>query len=124
MRSGSILFTVLLIILNAFEAYGNSATQSNWSGGPGVPGPVILWEEDFHLDTLVVWSDITGSLTLLPSLEHIVDGEFHSTRSVHSEDLDNDGDLDVLGAAMKGGAITWWKNEDGLGTIWTEHTVT
>ncbi len=123
MRSGIILFTVLLIVLSAYEAYGNSATQSNWSGGPGVPGPVTSWECDFHLDTLVVWSDSAGSLTLLPSLEHIVDGEFHSTRSVHSEDLDGDGDLDVLGAAFNDDDIAWWENMDGSGTIWTEHNI-
>ncbi|RKZ07710.1 hypothetical protein DRQ25_10905 [Candidatus Fermentibacteria bacterium] len=124
MRSGSILFTVLLILLYAFEAYGNSATQSNWSGGPGVPGPVILWEEEFHLDNVVEWRDSAGSVTLLPPLELVIDGDYYSARSVHSKDIDGDGDMDVLGAAYSTDDISWWENVDGFGTIWIKHNIT
>ena len=123
MHSNSTLFTVSLIVLVPFTAYGNSATQSNWSGGPGVLGPVTSWEDCFHLDNAVLWSDSAGSVTLLPPLEFVVDGDFYGARSIYSEDIDGDGDLDVLGAASSADEISWWENEDGLGTIWTRHTI-
>jgi hypothetical protein len=42
---------------------------------------------------------------------------------VYSADVNGDGYMDVLGAALDADDITWWENVDGSGTIWTEHTV-
>ncbi len=67
------------------------------------------------------WENINGSGTSW--VEHIIFGGFKGTHSVYSEDLDGDGDMDVLGAAWTDNDITWWENMNGLGTSWTEHTV-
>ena len=55
--------------------------------------------------------------------EHIVDANFDGARCVFSADLDVDGDLDILGAALDGDAISWWENRSGDGRVWTEHRV-
>ena len=66
------------------------------------------------------WENADGSGTSWT--EHTVDDEFDGVRSVYAADVDDDGDLDVLGAGSFSD-ITWWENDDGSGTSWTEHTV-
>lgn len=43
--------------------------------------------------------------------------------SVHANDIDNDGDLDVIGSTY-GSAIYWFSNEGGDPTEWTLNTIT
>jgi len=54
---------------------------------------------------------------------HYVDQEFSGASWVHSEDMDGDGDADVLGAAAFDDDVTWWENSDGSGTAWIEHVI-
>ena len=73
-------------------------------------------------DDAVIWWENTagdGSTWTL----HEVDTAFNGARSVHAEDMDNDGDMDILGAALDGDMISWWENTAGDGTAWTEHAV-
>ena len=59
--------------------------------------------------------------------ETTIDGNFALTRSVYAADIDGDGDLDVLGAALSADDIAWWRNGDsnggGDGSSWTETTI-
>ena len=43
--------------------------------------------------------------------------------SAYSEDLDGDGDYDILGVTLQNGRIIWWENTTGSGSNWSEHTV-
>ncbi|NQU05250.1 MAG: choice-of-anchor D domain-containing protein, partial [Calditrichaeota bacterium] len=52
--------------------------------------------------------------------EHVIEGDFSGAVSVYAEDIDGDGDMDVLGAAINADDITWWEN-DGEQDF-TEHT--
>ena len=72
-------------------------------------------------DDITWWENIDGSGTSWT--EHTVDGYFDGARSVYSEDVDGDGDMDILGTALVDDDITWWENIDGSGTSWAEHTV-
>ena len=56
-------------------------------------------------------------------IAHDVDIDFNFAMHLHAADLDDDGDLDIMGAALKGDAIHWWENTSGDGVIWTEHVI-
>jgi hypothetical protein len=72
-------------------------------------------------DDITWWENDDGSGTSWT--EHTVDGYFNAATSVYAQDVDGDGDMDVLGSAYAVHDITWWENDDGSGTSWTEHTV-
>ena len=74
-----------------------------------------------NADAITWWENTAGDGTAWT--EHAVDAAFDGAWSVYSADVDGDGDLDVLGAALTADAITWWENTLGDGTSWTEHTV-
>ncbi len=52
---------------------------------------------------------------------HPMDESFLGAHSVHGEDLDGDGDIDLLTASFNTEEILWWENLDGAGTQWAEH---
>ena len=72
-------------------------------------------------DDIAWWENTEGDGTAWT--EHTVDGEFAAAWSVYAADVDGDGDMDVLGAALFDDDIVWWENTAGDGTAWTEHTV-
>jgi len=102
--------------------FADSAVQTDWSGGPGLWGPVVDWGNEFYLDTDIGYYTNPSELVLL-RLEHTVDGDFIGACSVFSADVNGDGYMDVLGAAYFAKDITWWENVNGSGTSWTKHTV-
>ncbi|QDS98747.1 FG-GAP repeat domain-containing protein [Adhaeretor mobilis] len=54
--------------------------------------------------------------------EHTIDNDLAGVYSVSTADVDGDGDLDALGAALSG-EMVWWENSAGDGTVWTEYTI-
>jgi hypothetical protein len=121
----------LLVLILASWAYGSEgdvAIQTDWSGGPGVPGPVTDWGDTFDSATSINWNDTPGSLGLVREpITHIVAEGFDKPFSVYAADVDGDSDIDVLAAATSDianeGVIYWWENLDGSGTSWGEHIV-
>lgn len=73
-------------------------------------------------NTIAWWENINGDG--LTWTYHIVDNAFVDAREVTVADIDGDLDLDVIGAARDTDTINWWENENGIGTIWTEHNLT
>ena len=43
--------------------------------------------------------------------KYTIDGSFDGATSVYAADVDNDGDMDVLGAVYWSGDIVWWEND-------------
>ena len=74
-----------------------------------------------NADAILWWENLTGDG--LSWLEHVVDGAFLGAVAVYSEDVDGDGDLDVLGGARVDDQIAWWENLAGDGTSWAKHIV-
>ncbi|MDY6969966.1 MAG: FG-GAP-like repeat-containing protein [Spirochaetota bacterium] len=72
------------------------------------------------------WENIDGSA--VDWQEHIIDDEF--IISICLSDVDDDGDVDILGASYTTGEVLWWENdgtprddEGGDGNSWTEHII-
>ena len=76
-------------------------------------------------DEIAWWENMDGVGTTW--MKHTVDGDFWEALCVYAEDLDGDGDMDVLGAAVAADDITWWENRGGEAgdwkDNWTEHTI-
>lgn len=104
----------------AAAAGADLATQSNWAGGPGVPGPVISWGDDFSIDTSMNWFSTPGLLKLAGGAPtDIEEGSY----GMAVADIDGDGDLDLAAACYSAGKIVWWENSESSGKRWTEHSV-
>ena len=52
--------------------------------------------------------------------EQVIDSDFSGAKSVHVADFDGDETLDVVGAAILSNEVTWWRNDGGTPTRWTE----
>ena len=113
-------------------AIAETAIQTDWSEGAGIPGPVLNWGNTFDMENSVNWYSSTGELILDYSspMEHPVSGGYVNANYACPVDIDGDGDTDVLGAAGRygppyffSGSIGWWENNDGSGTSWTHRSV-
>ena len=56
-------------------------------------------------------------------VENTVDDDFNAASSVFCDDMDGDGDRDLLGTALGDDEVVWWENLDGVGGSWTIHVV-
>lgn len=71
------------------------------------------------------WSFTTTSKAIIDSLvQHDATDQFNSATSAMAADMDDDGDLDLIGSSYYQGLISWWEN-DGTSVVsnWTEHPV-
>ena len=119
------MFVLLPLVLSSFSALiADSGYQTDWSGGPDAYGPVSEWDIEFWDSYNINWSSVPGILKLTYEFEeNIIDDAFDGAAFVYSEDVDGDGDMDVLGSAWGVDEVAWWENVDGSGTSWIKHSV-
>ncbi len=72
------------------------------------------------LNTVAWFENVNGAGTNWTT--HNIDTAFTGTRSCYAEDINGDGDMDVIAAATTAGDIAWWEN-NGTGTSWTKRNV-
>jgi hypothetical protein len=127
----TILISLIALVFGTM-AIAETATQTDWSGGAGISGPVLNWGNTFDMENNLNWYSVGGELSLDYStpIEHSVWSSYVNVNYAFPVDIDGDGDVDVLGAAGRysppyffSGRIDWWENTDGSGTTWTYHTV-
>jgi len=53
----------------------------------------------------------------------LIDGNFIGAHRVQAVDMDDDNDLDILGAAYLGHQISWWRNDGGDPIVWTKQVI-
>jgi len=67
------------------------------------------------------WENVDGSATVW--IPHVIDNNVIHSNAVHSRDLDNDGDVDVISGAFYYNGYCWYENLNGTGLEWTERTL-
>ncbi len=102
-------------------SYGDSASQTDWSGGPGVPGPVTDLGTEFYQDTGTSYYE-SGYLCLGNVLSQVPQGttvtESFDVSSIFSIDINGDDAMDILCTADGGSDVVWWENATGSGDSW------
>lgn len=115
--------SVAVILLFLFAASSESVTQTDWSGGPGVSGPVLDLGNTFDVDTSIDWT-VTGEAGPgRTTVQYWVESFLGWPGNAFPVDLDGDGDQDVAGASFGDSDIIVWENLDGSGTSWVRYTV-
>jgi len=115
---------VLALLLCTAIAYAESATQTDWSGGPGIYGPVSTWGDRFYISDAMDWDTEPGQLKLIVNRsENTIATPVTSPYYVIANDMDVDGDLDAAYCSYGTGAVYWSRNVNGLGTTWSHQTV-
>lgn len=74
------------------------------------------WDHDIFW-----WENTAGNGTVWAT--HAVEFAFDQAANIYAADMDQDGDMDVLGAANFDSDISWWENTAGNATLWTERSV-
>jgi hypothetical protein len=80
---------------------------------------VVLADES--AGEVVWWEDVDGDGTSWSS--HGVASGFDQVQSIFVFDLEQDGDVDIVGAAYEADEVAVFENADGTGTDWAAHTV-
>lgn len=124
---GMIRFAICsTLLLLASSASAESATQTDWSGGPGVWGPVTGFGDDFYSDSGIECHPTGGGIRidLVDQLiGHLVVEDYVLVSSVRAADIDLDGDMDLVSAGYGEDELSWWENMDGAGDEWEKHII-
>ena len=48
MYQRNFIILILLLVITQHVVYADSATQTDWSGGYGIQGPVLDWDQNFY----------------------------------------------------------------------------
>ncbi|MFZ1947144.1 MAG: FG-GAP-like repeat-containing protein [bacterium] len=101
--------------------------QTDWSSGGGVPGPVAAWDRNFSASQGISWLAVPGQIALSSSAatptEYLLSDAYVGTAGVDVGDIDNDGDIDIVGTAEVSGTVRLWRNDGGDPLTWTEQVI-
>ncbi|HNB50531.1 MAG TPA: FG-GAP-like repeat-containing protein [Anaerolineales bacterium] len=68
------------------------------------------------------WENTDGQGTFSID-QQVIGANFDNAESVYAQDLDQDGDLDVVGAAQNDNTVVWFENVDHQGQAWNTHVL-
>ena len=115
---------ILLTLCFISITFSGVVTQTDWSGGSGVIGPLTSWGNCYFSSSQIETPDglllIEKTVLASPS-ENVVADNFMYFRDIHVVDLDGDNDQDIVAAGSN--HVIWWENLDGSGTLWQYHYV-
>ncbi|MDM7993049.1 MAG: T9SS type A sorting domain-containing protein [Candidatus Fermentibacter sp.] len=108
-----------ILLLFSTLSFSDSEIQTDWSGGPGTPGPVGGWYDSFKDEIAADWWGSPGSLLLGHGRQYDIGS---GCCQIGAADFDGDGDLDAAASCNWINAVVWWENLSG-GTGWMEHVI-
>ena len=87
-------------------------------------------DDDGHIDILgaaflsneVAWWKNSGE-TPISWTKYTIEAGIAGVVTAHAEDLDNDGDMDVMATAWTADDVIWWENNGEDPIIWTKYTL-
>jgi len=121
-------FAIVLQLLIVGTGLAGSAVQRDWSGGDGVLGPVDSWASTFATSEGVSWLAVPGELVLstrplADPIQQTLHGNLDGAIKVVAEDVDGDGDTDVLAAAYWADRIDLFLNRGGVPLQWEQQVI-
>jgi len=125
-------FAIVIVLLIPFVAqaqlWAEHSIDGQFTGATDVfygdidgDGDIDMVGSSSGLDQMAWWENVQGNGYVWE--KHVVNGSFDGAWGVHANDIDNDGDTDIVGAAHIADNITWWENVNGDGLSWTSHIV-
>jgi hypothetical protein len=97
-------------------------------------GAVDLWADDidgdgrtdivggaYDGDAIAWWRNDGG--TPIAWTEQVITTSYNGAHSFSTEDIDNDGDTDIVSCAYHARDVTWWRNDGGSPITWTEQLI-
>ncbi len=75
----------------------------------------------WDLNAIAVWINGGGSPVVWN--EQIIDTSFYGASFVFAEDVDTDGDTDILASAWSLCELAWWENSGTNPIVWTKHSI-
>jgi len=119
---------VLLFINDGSENFtkqivDSTATGSNYttSGDFDGDGNIDLATANYGGNELA-WYESNGASPTLGFTKHVIDASFSMASSIESNDLDGDGDVDLIATSIGGNELAWYQN-DGTG-VFTKQSIT
>lgn len=76
-----------------------------------------------RLNRLSWWRNDGGNPITIVWIEQVIDSSFIKAKSIRVADFDQDGDMDIVGAALDGNEIAWWENKRGNPIKWKKHLI-
>jgi len=113
--------TLLLTLCLSLQE--NTADQTDWSDGPGEPGPLLQWSNSFSESEFINWTDQEGAVFLQTDCdEKLIAGDYGNASFLACCDFNDDGYIDVACTSYGDDQLAWYENMDG-GCTWTEHLI-
>jgi|21_taG_2_1085346.scaffolds.fasta_scaffold00043_48 hypothetical protein len=75
-----------------------------------------------RIDDKIVWFENLDGFGNFGS-EKLIASNLNTPRGIHSVDMDNDGDFDVISVSYYGNMIAWYENLDGLGNFGPQNII-
>jgi len=120
---------ILSISLYAQVSFEQHLVNDNTHGMGSIYACDIDGDEDNDIitasleDNQIIWFRNDGG-TPIHWEKIVVAYNVIGAHSVYAADFDNDGDLDIIGAAYQGQpGIAWWRNDGGDPVVWTKFPV-
>lgn len=97
---------ITAVLLSLFSAV---FSQTDWSDGNGIAGPVTDWNAGFDCSTGIDWAGGQGMISLVDaaSFPETITSDLESPACLGAADIDSDGDIDVVCAGFEADKLVW-----------------